>query len=180
MMRWVRGALLAMLCIALCACSQQTGQPEPPVLRLSPASLGRTLALQQRLTVQVRGHEQQVDVVLEADREVVRMALLVLGQAAARLEWDGTQLRETRAPGWPEVVRGERILSDVQLMYWPAEAVRAALPAGWTLQADAARRVLAQGGRTVAEVRYVAANVTELSNSAAGYSLRVESKELGS
>jgi hypothetical protein len=176
-MMFLRAAMAIVLAFALAACDEA---PDVPTLRLSPASLGRTLALQQRLTVTVRGQSQQMEVALEADADAVRMAMLVMGQAAARLEWDGKELREARAPGWPEFVRGDRILGDLQLVYWPADAVRAALPAGWTLEADASHRVLAQGGRTVIEVRYLPGDVAELTNHAGEYRLRVESRALAS
>jgi hypothetical protein len=173
-------AICGALCVVLAACSWVPGLRETlPPLRLSPASLGRTLVLQQQLTVTVRGQSRQLDVFLEADAQAVRLALLVMGQAAARLEWDGKQLNETRAPGWPQVVSGERILGDLQLMYWPAAAVRASLPTGWSLEADDVRRTLAHEGRAVVEVRYLqatGAQVAELTNLADDYRIRIESR----
>ena len=171
----LRIAVIALLAASLAACLD-FGREEVPPLRLAPASLGRTLALQQRLTVTVRGRSQQLEVALEADAEAVRLAMLFMGQAAARLEWDGAQLNETRAPGWPEVVRGDRILGDMQLMYWPAPAIRAALPAGWSLADDGTRRTLSNDGRVVVEVRRLDANTIELTNAADDYRLRVESR----
>ncbi len=69
-----------------------------PVFRLSPASLGKDLAVQQQLSVTTRGETQRVDVLLEVDATAVRLALVTMGQTAARLEWDGHKLSETRAP----------------------------------------------------------------------------------
>lgn len=151
--------------------------PEPvPALRLSPASLGHPLVLVQRLTVTAQGQSQRLDVALEADADGVRMAVVALGQIVARLDWDGQTLRETRAAGWPETARGERILGDLQLVHWPAEAVRAALPPGWTLALAPGERILRHLGRPQVKVRYLSAEEVELENLAQGYRLRIESR----
>ena len=149
--------------------------PEPYALRLAPASLGRELALQQRMTVTVYGHSQQMDLALEVDAESVRLAVVAFGQTLARLDWDGRELKESRARGWPPAVSGSRVLSDVQLVHWPAEVIRAALPIGFSLQADEAQRVLRVGGTTLARVRYPAPGAAELENVAGHYRLRLES-----
>jgi hypothetical protein len=173
----VRGAFVAaVLALSLLACAAP-GVPAPaPLLRLAPSSLGQTLALQQRLTVQTQGRSQQLDVALEADAQSVHLAVLDLGQVVARLEWDGQVLRESRAAGWPDAVRGERILSDLQLVYWPAEAIRAALPMGWTLAAQDGTRTLRSGERTAVQVRYPAAGAAELDNLVERYRIRIESR----
>ncbi len=170
----------ALLCLALSGCGSLPAARAPaPLLRLSPASLGRPLALQQQLTVQARGRAQQLDVLLEADADSVRLAVLSFGQVAARLEWDGRQLQESRAPGWPDAVRAERILGDLQLMYWPLDAIRTALPAGWTVDGTAAERTLRWQGQPVAEVRYVDGGTMDLVNLEDGYSLHVASRPWG-
>ena len=120
-----------------------------PQLRLAPALLGRPLNLQQHLTLQAPGREQQLDVLLEADARHVQMGLLAMGQVAARLDWDGTTLDESRAAWWPQAVSGSRILSDLQLTLWPVAAIQAALPAGWSLVEDGNVRTLSQGGEVV-------------------------------
>jgi hypothetical protein len=148
--------------------------PEAFALRLSPASLGRELALQQRMTVTVHGFSQELDVALEVDAQSVRMAVMAFGQAVARLEWDGRDLKETRAPGFPPAVTGARVLADLQLVHWPADAIRPALPAGWMLEADEHGRELRAGGRTMVRVRYPAPGVAELENIAGHYQLRLD------
>lgn len=154
-------------------------EPDSPLLRLAPASLGRTLALQQQLTVAARGQTHRLDVILEADADGVRLALMNLGQTVARLEWDGQKLNETRASWWPAAVKGERILSDLQLVLWPAPAISAALPAGWTLDAREEERVLRREGTVVATVNYPSATRAELVNLRDGYRLSIDSRPLG-
>ena len=172
------GALV--LLVAGCVSSPPADTDRPgaaPLLRLSPQALGRSLVLQQQLTVAVRGQTHRLDVLLEADPAAVRLALVSLGQTAARLEWDGAQLKETRAAWLPSAVSSERILSDLQLVLWPAEAVRAALPPGWALAvADDRSRTLRQGDETVETVRYPTATRAELVQHRDGYRLDIESR----
>lgn len=173
------GLVLASLLLAACASVTSPAKAPMPLLRLSPASLGGSLSLQQQLWVSTRGQEHRFDVVLEADAEAVRLAVLSLGQTAARLAWDGTQLTESKASWWPSAVSGERVLSDLQLMLWPVDAIANVLPPGWTLIQDApTQRTLRQGQEVVATVRYVSSSVSELDQHREAYRIRVESRPL--
>jgi len=149
-----------------------------PVLRLAPAALGRELAVQQQLTVTAQGRTQRIDVLLEADAAAVRLALVHMGQTAARLTWDGRDLQETRAPWLPEQVSGERILSDLQLAMWPATAVRAALPPGWFLDTTVDARLLRHGTATVVAVSYPSASRIEIDQRHDKYRLVVDTREM--
>lgn len=156
--------------------SPQSPSSQAPLLRLSPASLGRSLALQQQLTVTAVGGEQLFDLLLEADAERLQLALLRFGQTAARLAWDGSRLDEWHAPGWPAALRGERILSELQLVLWPAAAIRAALPAGWTLDDGGGRRVLRHDGEAVIAVDHPVPDAAVLVHLRDGYRLRIRSR----
>jgi hypothetical protein len=173
----------ALVVAALPACEHV---PRPPhgwlaqadlPLRLSPVSLGRELALQQRMTVAAYGHTQQLDVALEADANVVRLAILAYSQTVARLDWDGRELHETRARGWAPAVTGSAVLRDLQLVHWPLAAIEPALPAGWTVQIDGTDRVVRLGGRIIMRVRYPEPGTAEFHNLAAGYFLRLETAQ---
>ena len=174
-----RGASFMGLALLLCACTTVPTAPGTLLLRLSPGSLGQILALQQQLTVESRGQTRVLDVILEADAQSVRLAAMNMGQTAARLEWDGTSLSESRAPWWPAAIGAERILSDLQLMLWPADAIRAALPADWSLQSDASDRELRHAGKVVARVHYLSRTQSELDHVRDGYRIRVQSRALG-
>jgi hypothetical protein len=169
MKRWL--PLLALL-LAACAGPQPAAQQELS-LRLSPASLGRELALQQHMTVSAHGRAQQMDVAIEVDADAVRMAVMDFGQTVARLEWDGRTLNESRARGWPDSVTGARVLSDLQLVHWPLEAIRGALPTGWSVEMEGGARIVYRDAPMV-RVRYPAAGMAELDNLVAGYQLRLE------
>lgn len=144
-------------------------------LRLSPASLGRELALQQRMTVRAHGQSQQFEIGLEADSGAIRLAVLAFGQTVARLEWDGRELREERVRGWPSEVRGAVVLRDLQLVHWPAPAIESALPPNWRLQSSGEERVLLHDDRVAIRVQTPQPGITELQNFAQGYVVRLES-----
>lgn len=95
----------------------------------------------------------------------------------ARLDWDGQQLDERLAPGWPRAVSAERVLSDLQLLWWPAPAVRAALAPGWELTESAHLRTLSYAGRSVTSMRMVAPGHVELMQHAQGYTLQIHTRD---
>lgn len=102
-----------------------------------------------------------------------------MGQTGVRMVWDGKQLQQTRAPWLPPQVRGERVLDDLQFALWPADAIRAVLPAGWTLDdADGIRR-LQQDGQTWLERDTLPDSRVRLRNLAEGYELVIESLDMG-
>ncbi len=167
-MRWWLGVLVLLL----------AGCAAPPVLlQLSPASLGRSMQMQQQLLVTAGGRSQALDVVLEVDPQELRLAVLGLNQTVLRLTWDGRVLEQTRASWLPELVRGEAILSDLQLVWWPAEVVRAVLPAGWTLESSATQRRLLWQGQEVVNVAYRDTQHVDLLNHPLGYQIQIDSVE---
>jgi len=172
-------ATLAAACAVLALAGCATPPPPDdavPLLRLSPASLGRPLALQQHLTLSAAGRTQELDALLEADAAHVQLALVAMGQVAARIDWDGHELAESRAPWWPASVTSARILNEMQLSLWPLAAVQAALPAGWRASDDGATRTLAEGGVPVLVVRRAGADVIELEQRREHYRLTIVSK----
>lgn len=148
-----------------------------PLLRLPPASLGRTLQLQQQITVQYPSPqgEQTRDILalLEADAAHTRLAAMAGGQVLARLDWDGRDLHVTRAPWAPAELVPERILSDLQLSLWPVPAIAAALPAGWHVEDMGDVRRLRAGNEVVAEARHPDAITTVFDQRRAGYRLTI-------
>ena len=193
-MRRLIAALVLAGALTSCATAPAPSRASPQ-LRLAPASLGLTLALQQHLTLQAPGHDQQLDVLLEADARHVRVAVVAMGQVAARLDWDGRTLAEDKAPWWPPEVSGSRILSDLQLTLWPVAAIQAALPAGWAIAEDGDVRTLTQDGEVVTVVTRLCApappscaqsqdprrgsTLIELDQRREHFKLKIESRDLG-
>lgn len=131
-------------------------------LRLSPASLGHELALQQQLSFRSGQEQHTFDALLEADSNEVRLEIQRMGQSAMRLRWDGRRLEQHRAAWLPKSIRGEQILDDLQLANWPAASIRVVLPAGWSLIEDGDSRQLRNGDKTIVTVRYPAPDRVEI------------------
>ena len=166
-------AFCASLALAGCAGTPAHSLAHPLELRLAPASLGRELALQQQLIFDAGGEQRSMEALLEVDAEGVALAVQAAGQSALVLQWDGKRLQQERAPWLPPQVRGERVLSDLQLTYWPAEAIRAALPAGWTLDEEQGLRHLRDRGQEVATVRSISAERIEITSHRDGVRLTI-------
>ncbi|MDB5989216.1 MAG: hypothetical protein JWQ10_619 [Herbaspirillum sp.] len=137
-------ALLSVLLLALAGCStapsaakQDASLPARLGLKLSPASLGQTLSLQQHLKVERAGRTDELDTALEIDADQLTLVGLAFGQRVMTLQYDGHELKTWRHVMLPPQVRGEDVLEDMQLTLWPAAAIRAALPSGWDLQDSA-------------------------------------------
>lgn len=172
-------SLCGLLLLAACA---GLGMPRPaielPPLRLAPAALGRSLALQQRLVFSYGEHRSTLDALLEADPDEVRLAVQALGQTGVTLRWDGHVLEQHRATWLPPQVRAERVLDDLQFALWPADAVRAALPAGWTVVEREGERRLEHEGRAWLVLERRDPQHQRLRNLAEGYALEIESAPL--
>ncbi|SPS01222.1 DUF3261 domain-containing protein [Cupriavidus taiwanensis] len=172
-------AVLAAGCASPGAVAQRTAPAAAAtaLLRLPPAALQRELKLQQHITVeftvQGRTERRELLALLEADAARTRLAAIGGGQVLARLDWDGTTLQVSRAPWAPAELQPERILSDLQLALWPAAAIRAALPEGWSFDATPALRQLRQGGEAVAEIRFPDAATTLFVQHRDGYRLTI-------
>lgn len=155
-----------------------------PSLRLAPAALGRSLALQQRVQARFPAASGGVETreavtLLEVDARQVRLAALASGQVLARLTWDGKTLDTWRAPWAPAQLAPERVLDDLQLALWPSAAVASALPAGWTIEADARRRVLRYRQAVVTEVTFPSADTIVISQHRVGYVLTITTLATG-
>lgn len=146
-----------------------------PPLRLAPSELGREMALQQRLDFFQGEHRESMEMTVEVDARTVRVLMLAQGQVALRLDWDGQTLEQTRAEWLPPVLSGERVLDDLQLVYWPAAAINDRLPAGWHLVDSPSNRRLLQDGEIVVTVVYPSAGHARLRQRRQDYVLDLHS-----
>jgi len=95
-------AAAALATLGACASAPPRAVPrEAPQLRLAPALLGHALNLQQHLTLQAPGREQQLDVLLEADAQHVQLGVVAMGQRADLNVIDP----KTLSVGAPKLVR---------------------------------------------------------------------------
>ncbi|HEY9106353.1 MAG TPA: DUF3261 domain-containing protein [Roseateles sp.] len=152
-----------------------------PALRLPPAALDSTrLALTQRLSVTrldaPDAPPQRVDLQLQLDASGLLLAGFAFSQRVLLMQWDGRDLNVQRHPMLPAEVDTDRMLRDLCLTYWPADAVRAALPEGWAWIATADGQQLQQAGEARLVLRRPSANIVEITNMAEGYRLLIESQ----
>ncbi|GAB2655562.1 DUF3261 domain-containing protein [Arenimonas aestuarii] len=174
----MRGLILLLLAIVMAGCAGlATRAPASgmPALALAPSALGRTLALEQRLVFEHGPRSDTVDALVEADDQVVRIVLHRQGQVLLRLAWDGSDLRQERAPQLPENLSAQRVLADLQLVYWPVAAINLALPAGWQLREEQGVRLLDHHGEVVATVHPTGQHEARLENLREGYRLHIRS-----
>ena len=173
---------LLVIATLLSACASQPPAPSGlPKLRLPPAALGSArFALNQRLSVtrldQPDAPPQRVEVQLQLDASGLLLAGFAFGQRVLLMQWDGRELKVQRHVALPAEVDTDRMLRDLCLTFWPAEAVRAALPEGWTWVDTAAGQELQQGGQARLALSRPSTKLVEIVNATEGYRLLIESQ----
>lgn len=184
-------ALTAMVAPAgglLSGCATAPAQPLPrsvlPELRLPPAALGTAShAMSQRLSVtrldRPDARPQEVEVQLQLDASGLLLAGFAFGQRVLLMQWDGTDLQVWRHARLPAEVDTDRMLRDLCLVFWPADAVRAALPEGWHWVETPQGQELRQGDVVRLSVSRPGERLVEIINVAEGYRLLIESQPLG-
>ncbi|WP_295363445.1 DUF3261 domain-containing protein [Arenimonas sp.] len=151
------------------------GTVDLPMLGLAPSALPGGLVREQRLVFEHGERRDAVDALVEVDAHAVRVVLHQQGQVVLRMHWDGERLDQQRDPGLPDSLDAARVLTDLQLVHWPAAAITTALPAGWHLDEGPGRRDLWQGAQQVLAIEYPAAGEARLHNHRLGYRLTVVS-----
>lgn len=172
---------LLLIAALVSGCATPPPRSTLPLLRLPPAALGEArFALSQRLSVtrldRPDAPPQRVEVQLQLDASALLLAGFAFGQRVLLMQWDGKDLNVQRHPMLPAEVDTDRMLRDLCLSFWPAEAVRAALPQGWSWEASATGQALRQDGQARLVVSRPGANIVEIVNLAEGYRLLIESQ----
>jgi hypothetical protein len=180
--------MLVTYILAGCATLVPSAPPPLPALRLAPGDFGGSVSLVQRLSVRHSGEATQVNVpsdlqsveaLIQIDPSQLRVAGFVLGQRVFTFAWDGVTLSTERYVPLPEEANAARVLRDLQLAYWPAQSIRAALPAGWSLDDSDETRSLIYAGTKQVVVHFHAAphwaGPCEFDNRREGYLLVIES-----
>jgi hypothetical protein len=121
---------------------------------LAPKTLGAAISLQQHLTVERDGRIHELEAALEIDSERIDLVALMLNQRVLSLHYDGASLESWRHPALPADLRAEDVLEDLQLTLWPVDVLRRALPLGWRIEENGARRILLAGELPVTEIEY--------------------------
>jgi hypothetical protein len=178
----VRSFAACLLALAASYASAQSASPAPPArlgLKLPPSALGRSITLQQQLHVEREDGSHDLQMVIDVDEDHVELVGLAFGQRVLTAYYDGKTLKEKRHMLLPSQVRSEDILEDIQLTYWPTQAIRDALPAGWTIEDEDKRRTLLLDDKPVMVIEYSSNprwnGKVELSNLRYGYHLTIQS-----
>ena len=163
----------------LAGCAAPPPVPERLGLKLPPAALGASISLQQQLRVEREGRIDHLDAALEIDNDHLDIVGLALGQRVMSLHFDGKTLTSWRHALLPQQVRGEDVLEDVLLTYWPADVIRSSLPEGWRIEDEGRRRTLWSGGKPIIVIEYSGmprwSGTVALSNLRYGYKLTIQS-----
>jgi hypothetical protein len=150
----VRAALIV-LALLLAGCATAPA-PKRLGLKLAPAALGQSISLQQHLKVERGARIDELDAALEVDAARVELVGLAFGQRVLTLHYDGKELTTWRHFMLPKQVRADDVLEDLQLTLWPAEAINAALPAGWRVEDHDLRRTVYHDADAVTVIDYSA------------------------
>jgi hypothetical protein len=147
-------AVFGSLALLLAACVAPESRPAGVGLKLTPAALGQSISLQQRLDVEGHGRSAQLDVALEVDAARIDLVGLALGRRVLSLSYDGETLQSWRHPMWPAQLCGEEVLENLQLTLWPVDAIRQALPIGWSIEESGLRRTILHDGSAIVVIDY--------------------------
>lgn len=113
-----------LLCVLVAACATPTALIRP----LPPAALGRSVTVHQQITAHFHGHSRSLQVVLRvAPDNLTMIGLTAIGQRLFTLAWNGDRLSLSGKMENMQHVPAQRVLADLELAYWPLDALRSAL-----------------------------------------------------
>ncbi len=139
---------------------------------------------EQRLTAEASGRSQQFWVVgqLCGDRFDLRF-LTPAGLPLLHVRQQGTAIEALSGRALPGALTAERILADLQLVYWPVQALEGAWDVAWAVQVHPRQRLLTFHDDVLVEVRYAEAEqapwrgLVTLEHRQLDYRLEVETLE---
>jgi len=167
---------VALLALGGCAGS-------PPLV--APASLGSERAVTQVVRGAFGARELTFNCVMTVRQGV--MTLVGMNSFGVRLftiRYDGKAVQSETAPAMHTPFMPERLLADVQLVFWPlASLEKPMLAAGWQLSESAPNiRRLRRGEQLIAEAHYSSEDPwmgqSWLVNFEYGYSLQIDSQAM--
>lgn len=191
-MRRLAGVLAVAALLAACATPPPAGPTAPltatrALVLPAPADLGRRVEALHLVRLRHEAVSMAFEVRISVTPERLDMVGLdTLGRRMLTLSWTAGRLEARTAPWMPDVFRPEVMLADIILLYWPVEAVRAALArsGGGELIAEPGRRIVRIDGRDVLLAEYPEGAAAAWSgtvhyrNASWGYEIDVLSREL--
>jgi hypothetical protein len=173
----------AVMALSACVATPRPGGAQSPSRPLAaPAAAG-----EHEVTQVVRGAFGSREITFNCAVAVKGGVMTVvglnpLGVRLFTLRYDGKDMHVEKAPGVPDAITPDRLLADLQLVYWPLRPLQETLQAaGFELTAPTpGSRRLRRGGRLVAEVHYAGDDAWSgrawLVNLEFGYSLQIDSQ----
>jgi len=192
----IRAAVLAVLTLALAACSGGPDErlaapvriaPDLMVTLPQPGELGRDVEASQLLTARYGEQAFTFEARLSATADrFLMVGIDPMGRELLRITWTSTGVDSVAAPWLPSTLRAENMLADIVLLYWPEEIVRRTVAAsGGVLVSGPHSRQIWVGGREVMRADYRPADGANLwsgrlsyRNLAWGYELDIQSSEV--
>ena len=159
-----RSVLVAALALALVSCASRpmaipAATGSWPLL--APATLGAPRTATQRLRAMHGNREISIECAVDVDdARILLIGLLPAGPRLFTVTYDGRQVDAQASRSLPAVLSPQRMLNDLQLVYWPLAALEQALsPTAWRVtEPDPRTRRLLRDGALVAEVHYAGAD----------------------
>jgi hypothetical protein len=144
------------LCLVLGCAAAKPRPDDPGLFLLLPSDAGAEVSVTQSLAFSRGGTHFEALAVLQVDKRAVALVGMgPMGNRMLSLRWDGKHLDQQRDSQLPAELPLELILRDVQLAFWPAAALRKALPGrAWTLEDESSQRTLSDAGVAVVRIRY--------------------------
>jgi hypothetical protein len=137
------------------ACATPSGRSPSAERGLAPPAALGDRAFQQVLTVRFGERERRL---LAAGRVCGNRLVLVLltphGLEVLRLDQRAKRVEVERRQALPQGLRPRAVLADLQLVYWPASALRAAWSDAWALRSAPEQRELLHNGERRVQVDY--------------------------
>ena len=144
-----------------------------------------TLTANQVLRVAVGEREATLNcVVAVTQQNITIVGMTALGLRAFTVKFDGEHVTAEAQAAVPQAMPPERLVNDLQLVYWPLATLKKALArSDWQVSEPAPfTRRLRRGDRLIAEVHYSAVDAWNsrawLVNLEFDYTLNIESQRL--
>jgi hypothetical protein len=174
----MRIIVLALFFLLTGCASLHLTPPPPPQrigLNLAPATLRKSMSLQQHMTVLRDGQTHELDTVLEINPTELNLVGLAFGRRIMTLHYDGKTLTTWRDPHVPSQVIGENVLEDIELTLWPVKVIRHALPIYWTIQQQGNQRTILEHNIPIEFITYYKNNTVMITNLKYNYQITIKS-----
>lgn len=176
---------LTLLTLGACAATPPPAAASDPWPLMAPASLGSERIVNQVVRGAFGSQELTFNCVVSVkDGSMTLVGMNSLGLRLFTIRYDGNAVQSETAPGMQAAFIPERLLADMQLVFWPfATLQKPLLEAGWQLSESAPGiRRLRRGERLIAEAHYLGEDPwtarSWLVNFEYGYSLQIDSQAM--